>query len=143
MDLRTQQILQLFNSHSRIRNFLIVFCYGLIIGGIFIYVFYALNQSNTIKLVSNYKKNREDYKTEKIMINPNIKLQYSDNQVYNIQAKKAFHQDESEVFFFDVFATGGLGSITAGQLKIDEDGNHLVFSGNPVLILNNQSKQYE
>jgi hypothetical protein len=35
----------------------------------------------------------------------------------------------------DVFAEGNIGKISAGQLKISEDGNKLIFSVNPVLIL--------
>ena len=70
------------------------------------------------------------------MTNPRIKFQYNDSQVYQIQAKKAFHQDNEEALLYDVFATGEIGNITAGELKIDEEGNHLVFTKNPVLILN-------
>lgn len=108
----------------------------MIVGGLFIYIFYAFNQSRTIKLVNQYKENPEGYKTEKIMTNPRINFQYSDTQIYHIQAKKAFHKDEQEVILYDVFATGDIGNITAGELKIDQEGNHLVFTKNPVLILN-------
>ena len=73
-------------------------------------------------------------------MNPRIKFQYSDNQIYNIRAKKAFHKDESEVILYDVFAKGDLGNITSGQLKIDEAGDHLVFTKNPVLILKQTTK---
>lgn len=136
MDLRTQQILKLFKSHLRIKNFLTVLCYCAIIGGLFVYVFYAFNQSRTIKIVNQYKKNPEAFKTEKIMTNPRINFQYNDTQVYHIQAKKALHKDEQEVVLHDVFATGDVGNITAGELKIDESGDHLVFTKNPILILN-------
>lgn len=136
MDLRTEQILKLFQSHLRVKNFLTILSYCMIVGGIFIYVFYALNRRDAIKLVKDYKKNSNEYKAEKIMTNPRIKFQYNDSQVYQIQAKKAFHQDNEEALLYDVFATGEIGNITAGELKIDEEGNHLVFTKNPVLILN-------
>jgi hypothetical protein len=110
------------------------------VGGVFIYVFYALNQGNAIKIARDYKKNPEEYKTEKIMTNPRINFQYNDDQVYYIKAKKAFHKDDQEAVLYDVFATGEIGNITAGELKIDEEGNHLVFSKNPVLILNKTTK---
>lgn len=137
MDLKTQQVLKLINSHHRIRRFLTALSYSLIVGGIFIYVFYGFNRtSHNIKLITNYKKNPEQYTTEKIMVNPRIKFQYNDGQVYDIKAKKAHHESNEEVMLYDVFATGDIGNITAGQLQIDEQGNHLVFTKNPVLILN-------
>lgn len=141
MDLQTEKILQLFHSHSRIRNYLTILCYAAIVGGLFIYIFYAFSQSRTIKLVSEYQKNTKEYKTEKIMTNPRIKFQHEGEQIYNIRAKKAFHKDENEVFLYDVFADGELGKITAGELKIDENGNHLVFTKNPVLILNKSKNE--
>lgn len=136
MDLKTEQILALFHAHLRIRNFLTILCYALIIGGLFIYVFSAFNQSKTIKIVSDYKENPKEYKTEKIMTNPRIKFQYNDTQIYDIRAKRAFHKDNQEAVLYDVFAEGDIGRITAGQLEISESGDHLVFTKNPILILN-------
>jgi len=140
MDLKTEQVLQLIQSHLRIKKFLTTLCYLLIIGGLLIYVFYAFSQSRAIKLVNQYKENPQNFKMEKIMINPRIKFQYNDTQVYHINAKKAFHKDESEVTLYDVFATGEIGNITAGELKIYDEGSHLVFTKNPILILNKTTK---
>ena len=70
------------------------------------------------------------------MINPRIKFQYTEDQIYTIKAKRAVHKDEQEVTLYDVYATGEAGNITAGQLVINDEGNHLVFTQNPVLILN-------
>lgn len=140
MDLRTQQVLALIHSHSRIKNFMTILCYALISGGVLIYVFYALNQSRTIKLVNEYKENKQSFKTEKVMTNPRIKFQYNDTQIYNIRAKKAFHKDESEAVLYDVFAEGEIGKITAGELQISEEGDRLIFTKNPVLILNHTDK---
>ncbi len=140
MDHRTEQVLELIQSHLRIKNYLTILCYAIIVGGLFIYIFYAFSQGRIIKLVHDYEKNPEGYKTEKIMTNPRIKFQYNDTQIYNIRAKKAFHKDEQEVFLYDVFATGEIGKITAGELKIDEEGDYFVFTKNPVLILNKSKK---
>lgn len=140
MDLHTKKVLKLIKSHSRIKNFLLILSYLLIIGGIFSYVFYAFNQSHTIKLVNEFKQNERQFKSEKIMTNPRIKFQYNDDQTYQIRAKQAFHRDEQEVILYDVFATGEIGNISAGELKINEEGNHLVFSQNPILILNESNK---
>lgn len=137
MDDKTQQVLKLIQSHSKIKNYLTILCYLLILGGIFLYVFYAFNKtSQNIKLVSQYKNEAKRFKTEKIMTNPRIKFQHTDSQIYHIKAKKARHVNEEEVMLFDVFATGEIGNITAGALKIDDNGDHLVFTQNPILILN-------
>ena len=143
MDSKTEQVLKLINSHLRVKNFLTILCYCLIFGGLFIYVFYALNQSHIIKIVNKYKENAQQYKTEKIMTNPRINFQYNDKQVYHIRAKKAFHKDDQEAILYDVFATGDIGDITAGELEIDEEGDHLVFTKNPVLILKKTTNQNE
>ncbi len=137
MDLRTTTALKRINLHGQVKKYLTILCYICIVAGIFIYVFYGLNKKNqSYKLVSDYQKNPEKFQVEKIMINPRIKFQYNDNQVYEIKAKRAVHKDEQEVTLFDVYANGAMGNITAGELKINEEGDHLVFTQNPVLILN-------
>jgi len=140
MDLRTQQILQIFKSHIRIKNFVTFGCYTMIVGGIFTYVFLSLNYRNNIKIVSNHKNNLHNFKIEKVITNPRINFQYNENQIYRIEAKKASHQSDDEATLFDVFASGALGKVTAGELKVSENGDHLVFSKNPVLILNQTGK---
>ena len=140
MDLKTEEILKLFYSHLRIKNFLTILCYCLIVGGVFVYVFYAFNQTQTIKLVKDLKKKSKSYDSEKIMTNPRLKFEHGDAQIYHIQAKKAFHKNNQEAILYDVFATGEIGNITAGELEIDEEGDHLIFTKNPILILNKTNK---
>lgn len=140
MDLKTEEIIKLFYSHLRIKNFLTVLCYFLIVGGIFIYVFYGLSQSNKVKIVQDFKQKSQSYETEKIMTNPRIKFEHGDSQVYQIKAKKAFHKNDQEAILYDVFATGEIGNISAGELEINEEGDHLIFTKNPVLILNKVKK---
>lgn len=141
MRLNTEQALKLFDSHSRIKTIITSLCYFFIVAGAFIYIFHALNQNNKIKLVKKIKDKSGSYQTEKIMTNPRIKFQYDDNDIYHVQAKKASHKDNQEILLHDVFATGELGNITAGSLEISEEGDHLIFTKNPVLILNNIKKQ--
>ena len=137
MDPRTTIALKKIHLHVRVKKYLTVLCYIFIVAGIFIYIFYGLNKTNqTYKLVSDYQKNPEKFNVEKIMVNPRIKFQYNDKQIYSIKAKRAVHHDEQEVTLYDVYATGEMGNITAGELKINENGDHLVFTQNPVLILN-------
>lgn len=136
MDLNTIKTLKEFQFHSRVKRILTKVCYGLILGGIFIYIFYGVNGKNSVKIVNDYKSNRKNFTTEKVMTNPHIKLQYDGAQIYDIKALKAIHQDQGEMLLFDVFADGDLGKITAGELKIDEAGDHLIFTKNPILILN-------
>ena len=109
--------------------------------GLMIYVFYAFNQGSKIKLIKQYQDNKENYTTEKIMTNPRIKFQHNEGEIYDITAKKAFHKDEQEITLFDVFATGEIGNITAGALEVSEDGTHLIFTKNPVLILKEVKKK--
>lgn len=141
MDHNTKKILERFKSHLIIKKYLTLFCYISIISGIFIYAFYATKQGKAVKIVTDYKKNKQNYQTEKIMTNPKINYRYNDDQIYRIKAKKAFHKNNSEAKFYDVFAIGELGEITAGELDIDEDGNRLIFTNEPVLILNKTLKK--
>lgn len=141
MDLKTEKILKLFYSHLRIKTFVTTLCYCLIVGGIFVYIFSAFKQSNKIKLVTEIKeKSKKSYESEKIMTNPRIKFEHGDSQIYHIQAKKAFHKNNEEATLYDVFAQGDIGNISAGELEIDDHGDHLTFTKNPVLILNKTQK---
>lgn len=141
MDSRTAFALKKINLHLKVKKYLTILCYFLIIAGAFTYIFYALNKpTQQYKLVTDYQKNPQNFQIEKIMVNPRIKFQYNESQVYTIKAKRAVHKDEQEVTLFDVYATGEAGNITAGQLVINDEGNHLVFTQNPVLILNNTEK---
>jgi hypothetical protein len=142
MDDRTQQVLRLINSHLKIKNYLTTLCYFLIISGLFFYVFYAINKThNSIKFVSNYHSDSKHYKATKIMTNPRIDFQYNDKQVYHIKAETAYHENDQEVTMYNVAADGELGSITAGELEISEEGERLIFSNHPVLILNQTENQ--
>ena len=135
LDNRTAEVLQLIQSHHKIRNYLTVLCYLSLISGLFVYVFYAVNKTNSIKLITQYNEDASKFKTEKIMTNPRINFQYNDNQVYHIKAKKAHHESDEEIMLYDVFATGDIGNITSGKLQVSESGDHLIFTENPVLIL--------
>jgi hypothetical protein len=137
MDEQTLKVLRIIESHLKIKNYLTVFCYFLIVGGLLFYVFHAINKTSTsIKIISNYKSDPKKYKTSKSMINPRIDFEYNDSEIYHIEAEKAFHESEKEVTMYKVQANGNIGSITADNLQISEEGNHLVFSGNPILVLN-------
>lgn len=136
MDTRTEQVLKLIKSQHKIRAYAIFLCYAMIIGGVFVYTFYAFDKSHAIKIIKDKADNLKNYQTEKIMINPRIKFQHEDGTVYDVRAKKAFHKNESDVTLFDVFAEGEIGKITSGELEVSEEGEHLVFTKNPVLILN-------
>ncbi len=136
MDKQTQNTLKNFQVHLKIKRFLTKICYGLILGGVFIYIFYGFNTGDTVKIVSEFKENQQNFSSEKIMTNPRIKLMQDDGEIYDIKALRASHRDENEVILQDVFAIGNIGQISAGELKIDESGDHLVFTKNPILILN-------
>ncbi len=137
MDLATSKVLKSINLHGKIKKFASLICYFLIISGVLTYIFYAISKNNEkYKLVADYTKNKAQYKTEKIMINPRIRFLHNEKNLYDIYAKKAIHKDEQEVVLYDVVASGVIGRITSGELKVNQNGNHLVFTKNPVLILN-------
>ncbi|MBU6339186.1 MAG: hypothetical protein KGQ36_04340 [Rickettsiales bacterium] len=142
MDEHTLKVLKIIESHLKIKNYLTVFCYFLIVGGVLFYIFHAINKTNnSIKIISNYQSDPKKYKTTKIMTNPRIDFQYNDNEIYHIEADKAYHENEKEVTMYKVHANGKIGDITADTLQITDEGNHLVFSGHPVLILNSTEKK--
>jgi hypothetical protein len=138
MDLKTKEILKIIRSHSLIKRFLTIFCYLLIFFSISLYIFYAFNQkTKNIRLINDYKKNIKKYEVEKIMTNPQIKFEYSDSKIYEITAKKALDCDHNqEYILYDVLVKSEIGNITAGELEISENGERLIFSKNPVLIIN-------
>lgn len=139
MEREVSKILARLDFHQKVRKVLTITSYFLIVSGVLTFIFHAVSKKNQkYKLVSDYKKDPKKYQTEKIMVNPKIRFQYNDDQIYEIQAKRALHKNNEEVTLFDVYAEGEIGDITSGQLEIDESGNHLVFSQNPILILNEQ-----
>jgi hypothetical protein len=135
MDQKTKQILNGIKRYLIVKKILTIICYLIIFCGIMLYIFHGFSKQNTIQLINNIESNKTEFLTEKIMINPKIILQYNHHDIYNIKASKALHKIDNEIILQDVFAEGNIGKITAGQLKISEDGNQLIFSLNPVLIL--------
>lgn len=137
MDKQTSEILKRINLHQRIRKILIFSSYFLILSGVLSFIFFSINKHNKkYKLIAEAKKNKIKFESEKIMINPRIKIKYNQNQTYDVEAKKASHINNKEVKLFDVFAYSEIGNIKSGQLEIYQNGDHLIFSDNPVLILN-------
>lgn len=143
MDDKTQQALRLIQTHSRIRNILTALCYSLIISSLFIYISHAFNRGQAAKLVIKYKEAANEMKAEKIMTNPYINFQYSDGEIYHIQAKRAWHKDNQRAILYDVSAEENIGKITAGELQINEAGDRLIFTQNPVVILNKTKMKKE
>mgnify|MGYP000943684103 CR=1 FL=1 len=133
---KTEATLANISRQLKIKKIIKSTCYIAIFIAIASYASFGLQKSQAIKLVNDYKKNKKNFVTEKTMINPSIKIKYNDNEIYNIKAKKAFHQDDSEAILENVEAQGNIGKITAGRLKISQEGDRLIFSENPILILN-------
>ena len=73
---------------------------------------------------------------ETVVPSPDVVVKGDDGKTYTIKAKKAFHLNDEEVALQEVFANSEIGTISAGELQIKDEGNHLIFSKNPVLILN-------
>lgn len=132
---REQQIILSVKNSKKLQKFLTIFCYLFIF---FALIFYASNffkEKKTIRIVNQIKNEREKFLAEKIMINPNIKIKNDDGKIYKITAKNAKNFNNEQVIMSEVFAESNDLKISAGELKILENGNHLIFSKNPILIL--------
>ena len=135
MDQKTRQVLIKFNRYKKIKNFLTLICYLIIFFGISLFAIDGFKKREGIKIINEFQANQTNFSAQKTMVNPRIILQYNQNDLYNIKAKNANHHNENEIILQDVLAEGNIGKISAGQLKITEDGNLLTFTNNPVLLL--------
>lgn len=132
---KEQQIILNVKNSKKLQKVLTIFCYSFIF---FALIFYASNffkEKKTIRIVNQIKSEREKFLAEKIMINPNIKIKNDDGKIYKITAKNAKNYNNEQVILTEVFAESNDLKISAGELKILENGNHLIFSKNPILIL--------
>lgn len=136
MDNKTLEVLKKIKLYGKIKNYLTTISYLVIVIGVMVYIFHSLEQKNNLKIINNFEGKKDSLQTEKVMANPRIILQYNQGEIYNIKAKKAFHKSANEIILNEVFAEGDIGKISAGELKISEDGNQMIFTKNPVLILN-------
>lgn len=132
---KEQQIILSVKNSKKLQQILTIFCYLFIF---FALIFYASNffkEKKTIRIVNQIKSEREKFLAEKIMINPNIKIKNDDGKIYKITAKNAKNYNNEQVIMTEVFAESNDLKISSGELKILENGNHLIFSKNPILIL--------
>lgn len=138
---RTELTLETIKSHIKIKKILTRLSYAMISFGILFYIVSAFTQKNkAIKLVAQYKQDPDSFTTEKVMTNPHTIFQYSDDHIYYIKAKSAVHRNDNNLILNDVFASSDMGNITAGRLDVNESGDHLIFSKNPIVILNKTEK---
>ena len=137
---KLNKALQIINNHKKIYKFLIISCYLAIAICLTVYITYFFKKSQNIKIINDIKKNPNVLKVEKAMTNPRIRIQHDDENIYEIRAKKATHNADQEVSLEEVFAEGKIGKISAGELRVEDGGDHLIFSKNPVLILNQTEK---
>jgi len=129
-----QKIIAEIKKYQKIRFFMITFCYTFIICALLFYVVQFFTKSDKIHIIKKSNQNSEI--SEKTMLNPSLKFAYEENKIMLIKAKQAFYKKDAETTLQQVFAESEIGNITAGKLIIHDSGNYLVFSNNPVLILN-------
>jgi hypothetical protein len=137
-DDRTFSAIRKITSHQKISRSLQLLCYLIIIAGILIYIASFFEKTKNIKIISDIKNKSQLLEVEKIMINPRIIIKNDDESSYLVKAKIARHLNSQNIQLEEVFAEGKIGRISAGDLKIEDEGNHLIFSKNPILILNQQ-----
>jgi len=127
------EIVNNYKKYSKIKKVLTFFCYLIIFFAVISYISNIFLKKNNIKIVNKLKKN-DNINVEKIMQKPRLTIKTENGSLYKISAQKAYHINEDEVTMENVFATSNSGNITAGELKISERGDRLIFSKNPILI---------
>ena len=131
-----QRTLNSFKNYFRLQKILSLFCYFLIFILLSFYFSNFFKKKQTIRIVSQINNKQNNLDGEKVMTNPRITIKHDDGKIYNVKAKKAFHLNDEEIALQEVFADSEIGMISAGELEIKDQGNHLIFTKNPVLILN-------
>jgi len=127
--------------HQKIVNFFTYLAFFTIF--IFLIVFFNQNifsQTKEIKIVNKYQQNSQNFNSEKTIINPRMALQDADSNIYYIKASKAISNNLENFILENVQANSQIGNITAGMLNIEDKGNVLIFSQNPVLIINQKGQ---
>ena len=135
-ELEIQRTLNSFKNYFRLQKILSFFCYFLIFILLSFYFSNFFKKKQTVRIVSQIDNNQKNLESEKVMTNPRITIKHDDGKIYTVKAKKAFHLNEEEIALQEVFASSEIGIISAGELEIKDQGNHLIFTKNPVLILN-------
>jgi hypothetical protein len=130
----TSVIIDDIKRRIKFRKVLVLLCIAVLIFGFLSFLFYGLNTTNNaIKFIS--KKDQLN-KVEKVMLNPRIKFEYKEGQIFDIKAAKAIHKDRNEdIELLSVEVAGDIGNITAGNLLVTNNGNDLHFSNNPILTI--------
>ncbi len=131
-----QTILNGFKNYFRLRKILSFLCYFSIFISLGFYFSNFFEKKRTVRIVSQLNDKQKTFNAEKIMINPRITIKHDDGKIYSINAKKAYHPSDEEVILQEVFANSEIGTISAGELQVKDEGDHLIFTKNPVLILN-------
>jgi len=135
-----QKILKKFKKQRIFKIILLAASYCSIFSIIVVYSLIAVKKSSNIKIIKSFQDSENKLASEKIMTNPSIKIKYNGNDIYHINAKRAYHSNEEEAILEKVTAKGKIGKITANKLEIKDNGNRLIFSDKPKLILTKKSK---
>ena len=129
-----QKIATEIKNYQKIRTFLVFFCYIFIVFALLFYVAQFSLNNNKIHIVR--KSNQNSIFAKKTMLNPSLKFAYDANKIMSIKAQEAFYKKDAETILKEVSAEAEIGNITAGTLTIQDSGDYLVFSNNPILIIN-------
>lgn len=128
-------LIETFQKNSSIKKNFSFFLISLIIISLGIYAINFFKKTRHITIVNQVNK-ENILAIQKIMKNPRISVKYDDNKIYHLNAKNAFHQNNEEIILEEVLAKCDIGTISAGKLNIDSRNERLIFSNNPLLILN-------
>jgi hypothetical protein len=136
------QEIEFNNIFKKIKNYfflkkiLVTICYFLIAFALIIYLKNFFQTKQTIRIITQIQDEKNQISAEKIMTNPRITIEHDDNKIYTIKAKSAINHNNQDINLEEVYAESDIGKISAGELKILDEGERLIFSKNPILILN-------
>jgi hypothetical protein len=133
---KIQKTIKKIRLERRARRVITYLAFLVICSGATILLNQELFFSQQIKVSSKLDKRTNNFSADKIMIKPEIKFKDNDGKISKILAEKAINHNNLEEFtLYEVIATGDMGSITANYLEIKENGNLMIFGGNPQLII--------
>jgi hypothetical protein len=137
---KIQKTIKKIRLERRTRRVIAYLAFLVICSGATILLNQELFFSQQLKISSKFEKRTNNFNADKIMIKPEIEFKDNDGKISKIWAEKAINHNNLEEFtLYQVVATGDIGSITANYLEIKENGNLMIFGGNPSLIIDDNN----
>lgn len=126
-----------------IKKIFVITCYAVIVVSIASYSGVFFKNKNSFEYIKNrYQKQKDNLEFKKIIKKPKIRFEREDD-VYYIEADDAVYSNDYDAVLNNVTAYGSVGTLTSKKVTIRDNGNKIIFTGKPELILNNIDKVNE